>query len=637
MKIKSAWFLGEALPAVVIGIILGPIAAKFIDSERWGSAADGQTSAITLGLARVMIGVQLVIAGYQLPAKYNLYKWKEMALCLLPIMTIMWLCTTLCMLATVPKITLLAALVIGSCVTCTDPILSQAIAKGPFADKFVARDLREIISSEAGANDGFGFPFLMLAVYLIRHADIPGAGEHGSEGAEAATGVVAGVGETVARLLVRAGDSEEAGHLVGRLGGGVGVAMKNWFVETWLYIVLMSVVIGAVVGFGAGKALKFALRKKWIDSESYLLSPTAIGLWLVGICGMLGTDDLLACFVAGNAMNWDGEYLRETEERHDEVNSCVDVLLNFGGFMYIGSIIPWSEFNQPDTTGLTWGRLIGLGVMVLLFRRIPAILMTYKMMPKVVKNYKEALFMGYFGPIGAGAVFYVEHSRHLFPELGEGDEEETNLVRVMIPVVYFLVVFSIVVHGLSIPALNLIYRYMGVKPIHTDAVPIRRLSTRVPTPVNAEVDTENAERFVAYNRFSRPVFAQHELPVIRDPAESSSIAAANARRFSWQLTRPTTPDEPADGYYPDSIADEKTRQKEHEDKLQQQLQQLQQQQRSPPYTASATASPPRQSRSRQPSRSPYTSPPASRERLPVATSRERRPSISFAATRPPMQ
>lgn len=85
-----------------------------------------------------MIGVHLVIAGFQLPAKYNLSRWKEMAVCLLPIMTLMWLCTTACMIAAVPKITVLAALVIGSRVTCTDPILSQAVAKGPFSDMFVA-------------------------------------------------------------------------------------------------------------------------------------------------------------------------------------------------------------------------------------------------------------------------------------------------------------------------------------------------------------------------------------------------------------------------------------------------------------------------------------------------------------------
>lgn len=82
------------------------------------------------------------------------------------------------------------------------------------------------------------------------------------------------------------------------------------------------------------------LDSKWIDEESYVLFPTALGLFTVGTCGALGTDDLLACFVTGMALNWDGNYLRETEPRHDEVNSCVDVLLNFGGFMYIGAILP---------------------------------------------------------------------------------------------------------------------------------------------------------------------------------------------------------------------------------------------------------------------------------------------------------
>ncbi|KAK8124094.1 Sodium/hydrogen exchanger family protein [Apiospora kogelbergensis] len=481
VKIKQVWFLGEALPAVILGIILGPLAARFIDAERWGSAAPEQQHAITLGVTRVMIGLQLVIAGFQLPAKYQLTRWKEMLLCLIPIMTVMWLCTTACILLTVPKLTLLAALVIGSCVTCTDPILSQAIAKGPFADRYVARDLREIISSEAGANDGFGFPFLMLAVYLMRHSEL-GADVTSHEG--------------VARR------SEE----VGRLGGGVGVALGNWVVETWLYIVLMSIAYGAVVGYGCRVMTKFGLRKRWIDSESYLLYPTAMGLFLVGTCGAIGTDDLLACFVAGNALNWDGQFLEETEKRHDEVNSSVDVLLNFGGFLYIGTVLPWSEFHQPELTGITYPRLVGLGFLVLVLRRIPAILMFYKCMPNVCKNIKEALFMGYFGPIGAGAVFYLEHTRHLFPELEKADEGETNLLRAIGPVVYWLVLFSIVVHGLSIPALNLVYRWYNVQPISTDAVEIKRSSVYVPAPANAVAN--DSQTFLAYNRFSRPVFNQ---------------------------------------------------------------------------------------------------------------------------------
>lgn len=501
VKIKQVWYLGEALPAVLIGVILGPVSAKFIDAERWGSAAEGQQESITLGICRVVIGVQLVIAGFQLPAKYQMRRWVEMAICLLPVMTLMWLFTTVCILVTIPNLSLLAALVIGSCVTCTDPILSQAVAKGPFSDKYVRRDLREIISSEAGANDGFGFPFLLLAVYLIRHADLANVvfkeGVSLPEARAAISGLVRRATEAAA----------EAAHdpSVGRLGGGVGRAMQEWVVEGWLYIVLMSVAIGIVLGYGSLWATKFSLRRKWIDNESLLLWPTALGLFTIGVCGMLGTDDLLACFVAGNALNWNGQFLEETEKRHDEVNSCVDVILNFGGFMYIGAIMPWEAFHQPDITGITVGRLIGLGILVFIFRRIPAIFMVYKFMPKVVKDWKEALFMGYFGPIGIGAVFYVEHTRHLFPKAGEAlTVEEDNLTRAMIPVVYWLVLFSIIFHGLSIPALDLFYRWKGVQPIVEDnPAEVQVLSSTEALPNNAYKDPTKRNSVMVMNRFSR--------------------------------------------------------------------------------------------------------------------------------------
>ena len=195
---------------------------------------------------------------------------------------------------------------------------------------------------------------------------------------------------------------------------------------------------------------------------------------------MIGTDDLLACFVAGSVLNWDGEFLRECERKHDEVNGTIDVILNLGGFAYIGMIIPWRDFHDPDGTGLTVPRLIGLGIMVILFRRLPAIFATYKLMPACVGNWKEALFMGYFGPIGIGAVFYVEHARHLFPELEEAQtQEERTLIQVMVPVVYWLVFFSIVWHGLSIPALNAFYAWKGVQPVTDDDGPVLVKVSRV--------------------------------------------------------------------------------------------------------------------------------------------------------------
>lgn len=148
-----------------------------------------------------------------------------------------------------PNLPLLFALVIGACATSTDPILSQAVAKGPFADKYVARPLREIISAEAGANDGFASPFLMLSVNLMRVS----------------------IGRPEALI-----DRRDRG--VGPHPSDVGIAIGNWAIETLVYLVLLASVYGVVTGFCARMAVRFSLARKWIDTESYLLFPTALGV-----------------------------------------------------------------------------------------------------------------------------------------------------------------------------------------------------------------------------------------------------------------------------------------------------------------------------------------------------------------------
>ena len=197
------------------------------------------------------------MAGYQLPAKYPWHRWKDMALLLVPVMTVMWLCTTGCVKLMIPKLTTLTAMVIASLVTSTDPVLSQAIAKGPFADKYVSRALREIISAEAGSNDGFGFPFLLLATYRIRHTP--------EEDVNFKPGVARIASEGVHRMLARAGD-------VGRLGGGAGQAVEIWIVEGWLYFILLGAVVGAVLGIASMFVVSFTL-KRYVLHHTYILAP----------------------------------------------------------------------------------------------------------------------------------------------------------------------------------------------------------------------------------------------------------------------------------------------------------------------------------------------------------------------------
>jgi hypothetical protein len=65
-----------------------------------------------------------------------------------------------------------------------------------------------------------------------------------------------------------------------------------------------------------------------------------------------------------------------------------------------------------------------------------------------------ALFLGYFGPIGVSAIFYLYISKEFLREIvydGQVREDAAHLSEMMDVVVWFLVLCSIVGHGLSIP------------------------------------------------------------------------------------------------------------------------------------------------------------------------------------------
>jgi hypothetical protein len=112
-----------------------------------------------------------------------------------------------------------------------------------------------------GANDGFGFPFLMLATFLIRHASGHDSESHGGESHSTRSPKEHLISRATSTVVSKSMELLKRSGEVGRLGGGTGVAMRNWLVETWLYQILMSVAIGMIVGFGAQYALRFALRR----------------------------------------------------------------------------------------------------------------------------------------------------------------------------------------------------------------------------------------------------------------------------------------------------------------------------------------------------------------------------------------
>ncbi|KAI1362519.1 Sodium/hydrogen exchanger family-domain-containing protein [Xylaria arbuscula] len=400
--LKENFYLSEALISLLAGITFGPPALNWVRPIEY-AGSETNLENVTLFFTRLVLGVQLVLAGVQLPSRYLKKEWKPLSLLLGPIMTAMWLATALLIWALVPKLPFLHALAIGACVTPTDPVLSNVIVKGKFADNNVPKDLQRIIIAESGANDGLGYPFLFLALYLIKYIGDGGVSE----------------------------------------SGGSGLAIGLWFGETWGYTIILSTIYGAVVGWVAKRLLHYCEEHKFVDRESFLVFALSLALFITGTCGLLGSDDILACFIAGNVFTWDDCSLQPT----------IDMLLNVVIFMWYGAVCPWQSFLDNNVIPIY--RLIPLGLLVLLLRRPPFILGLHKKIPQI-EGIRQATFMGFFGPIGCSAIFYlyvtIDFIEALSPNgMDEPRHDVKNLAEAVKVIVWFMVIVSVVVHGLSIP------------------------------------------------------------------------------------------------------------------------------------------------------------------------------------------
>lgn len=404
--VKERLYIGEATVATICGIIFGPHAANLIDPGTWGN-----TDQITLEFSRIVLVVQCFAVGVELPKSYMERHWRSVIFLLLPVMTFGWLVTSLFIWWMVPALNWLESLCVAACVTATDPVLaSSVVGKGKFA-KRVPKHLRDLLSAESGCNDGMAFPFIYLALYLLRY---------------------------------RPDSNKVAFH---------------WICFTILYECIWGAVYGFLVGYLARHAIKGAEKKALIDRESFLVFYFVLALFCAGSGSLLGMDDLLVGFAAGVGFSNDGWFTQKTEESH--VSNVIDLLINLAYFVYLGTIIPWGLYNAPEI-GLAPWRLAVISIFVILFRRIP-IMMALKPIIPDIKTWREALFAGHFGPIGVGAIFVAilaraeleTESTTPLAELPAPGSEYYALVELIWPITTFLVISSILVHGSSIAVFTL--------------------------------------------------------------------------------------------------------------------------------------------------------------------------------------
>ena len=342
--VNQLLWVSEPLACVLAGIAIGPLGAGLLHLDPAASTLDAE---ILREAARFTLAIAVTGSAMRLPAFWLRRNWRGLAVALGPGMVLMWLTGAACA-AVLLGLPLLPALLLGAAIAPTDPVLSAPILTGRLAQRAVPGLLRDGMTAESAINDGLALPLVMLPIAFMMHPPAQ--------------------------------------------------AWSEWLLHVVLWEILGAVVVGAGIGWLTARIMEWARNRP--DAEGASLLTVTISMALATTAGvrLLGGDEVLAAFVAGAVLN-NSHRQFNVEEHHERFSEALARFFDLPVMILFGAAIPWAAW-----TGLGWAAA-AFAAAVLLLRRMPAWLLLRRWLPWN-RDVRSALFAGWFGPIGAAALFY---------------------------------------------------------------------------------------------------------------------------------------------------------------------------------------------------------------------------------------
>ncbi|WP_246021289.1 cation:proton antiporter [Arthrobacter echini] len=334
--------------ALATGVLLGPAVLGVVRIEDFGVP----TGELLEQATRITLAVGLAGVALRLPHGYWRRNRRWVVSSIVLGMLVMFAVATgiLWALLGVP---FLVALTLGAIITPTDPVVTTPIVTGSLAKAKIPSRVRYDISSESGLNDGLGYLFVLLPVLLTTSP------------------------ETAGRELL---------------------------LSVFLREILGAALFGALVGYVLARIFLVAKDKGLMEDNSYLGFLLPFALLLLGAGKLLGTDAVLAVFVAAAVF---GQVIpQQDEDEEDRVEDVVNRFFLLPIFILLGLALPFGEWSA-----LGWAAPVVL-LVALLLRRAVALLALRPLLRRV-HSVPETVFLGWFGPIGVSALFYATLAERL--------------------------------------------------------------------------------------------------------------------------------------------------------------------------------------------------------------------------------
>jgi len=194
-----------------------------------------------------------------------------------------------------------------------------------------------------------------------------------------------------------------------------------------LWQVLGACVVGAALGWIGGRALRLGEDHGATEHGPALLFTAVLALTILGLSGIAHVDGVLAVFLGGLVFN----LISTGSDRVAElsIDEAVNRFAVLPLFVLLGAALPWEAWQD-----LGW-RGFALVVAVLVLRRLPVLLALSR---PLGLRLREAVYLGWFGPIGISALFYLTL-----------ESKRLDVPPVVLVAGSLIVVASTIIHGLS--------------------------------------------------------------------------------------------------------------------------------------------------------------------------------------------
>jgi sodium/hydrogen antiporter len=368
--------VSKAFVYLAVGLLAGPLLLDLAPDDPLDATP------VLERVAELGVIISLVVIGIRIGRPISWSNWQSTVRLILIVMPLTIAAVALSG-AWLLGLALGPAILLGAILAPTDPVMAGALEEHSLEDE---REDRFGLSTEAGFNDGFAFPFVYLGLYLIIERD------------------------------------DWQGWLA------------EWVVQDLLWAIAAALPLGWIAGQRCGRWYLSQRRSGAVSHKRRAFIPLALLLAVYGLTEAIGAYGFLSAFTVGLGFRRAFASNIDELEHFTNFNDALDDLIKAVVLIMLGALVRWD-----DITRLGWPLLAFVLVLLVVIR--PGLTLAATAFSSFRTLHR--LNWAWFGIRGIGSLYYLTYA------LNAGIDDN-DLARTLLGITFATVLASSLLHGITL-------------------------------------------------------------------------------------------------------------------------------------------------------------------------------------------